>query len=133
MIVVDASVVTSALTDDGPLGSAARTELGRDLHWAAPDHLAVEVFSAVRGLRAGARISEQRAVDALAALADVVVDRVPVPPLLRRMWELRGHVSGYDAAYAVAAESLGCPLLTVDRKLARAAGLRCEVRTALPG
>ncbi|PWJ51164.1 Predicted nucleic acid-binding protein, contains PIN domain [Quadrisphaera granulorum] len=132
MIVLDVSVLTSALTDDGPLGVAARAELSRDLRWAAPAHLVVEVFSAVRGRRAGGHITEERALDAIAALAAAVIEPVATSPLLRRMWELRGHVTGNDAAYAVAAESLGCPLVTADLRLARAAGLRCEVRVVRP-
>lgn len=132
MIVVDASVLTNALTDDGPVGALAREELARDVAWSAPEHLVVETFSAIRGRWLGGRIGEGRAVDALAALASAAVDVVGVRPLLPRMWELRANVSGYDAAYVALAEVVECPLVTADGRLARLPDLRCEVRVALP-
>ncbi|MEO7943217.1 MAG: hypothetical protein ABIR34_07435 [Marmoricola sp.] len=55
---VDASVLTNAFTDDGLVGTRSRAELARDAHWAAPEHLVVEVFSAVRGRWLGKKISE---------------------------------------------------------------------------
>lgn len=131
MIVVDASVLAHALTDDGDLGRAARDHLASDVHWAAPEHLVVEVFSALRGRWLGGRVSDQRTEAALAALQEAAVDLVTVAPHLPRMWQLR-DLSGYDAAYAALAEHLGCPLVTADARLARAPGLRCEVRLAVP-
>lgn len=47
--------------------------------------------------------------------------------LLGRMWERRDNMSGYDAASVAAAEHLGVPLVTSDKRLASAPGLRCEV------
>ncbi len=132
MIVVDASVLTNALTDDGPIGVRGRDELGRDAHWAAPDHLVVEVFSAIRGRWLGGGISEQRAVDALAATAAASIDLMAVASLMGRMWELRANVTGYDAAYLAVAETMQCPFVTADARLGRIPGLRCEVRIALP-
>ncbi len=132
MIIVDASVLTNALTDDGPVGTRARNELARDEHWAGPEHLIVEVFSAVRGRWLGQKILEKRAEDALTGLRSVAIDLVAVAPLLKRMWELRSNVSGYDAAYLAAAETFGCALVTADARLTRVPDLRCEVRLALP-
>ncbi len=132
MIVVDASVVTNALTDDGPVGARSRAELARDAHWAAPEHLVVEVFSAVRGRWLGHKISAKRAEDALSAMGNTAIDLLTAAPLLNRMWELRSNVSGYDAAYLVVAETFGCALVTADARLARVPDLRCEVRLALP-
>lgn len=132
MIVLDASVLANALTDDGPVGMAARTELGRDAHWAAPEHLRVEVFSAIRGRWMGRTFSEPRARDALTALAASTVDLVATGPLLPRMWDLRNNVSGYDAAYIAVAETLDCALVTADGRLSRVSNLRCEIRVALP-
>lgn len=132
MIVLDASVLANAFTDDGPVGLAARAELARDVHWAAPEHLGVEVFSAIRGRWLGRKISEQRARDALTALASSTVDLVPIGHLLERMWDLRNNVSGYDAAYIAVTETLDCALVTADGRLGRVSGLRCEIRVALP-
>lgn len=127
MIVVDASVLTNALTDDGPLGVRARAELGRDPHWAAPEHFAVEVFSAIRGRLLGDKISERRAVDALVALAAATIDVTATAVLLPRMWELRANATGYDAAYLATAEAWNCPLVTADERLAGVPGTRCDV------
>ncbi len=128
MIIVDASALTNALTDDGPIGEGGRAELARDLHWAAPEHLVVETFSAVRGRFLGGRISRQRAVDCVKALAELNIELISTTHLLPRMWQLRDNVSGYDAAYLAAAEAYGCPLVTADVRLTRVRGLRCDVR-----
>lgn len=132
MIVVDASALANAFTDDVPVGIHSRAELARDAHWAGPEHLVVEVFSAVRGRWLGQRISADRAADALSALVSATIDLVPSAPLLARKWELRSNVTGYDAAYVAAAETFGCVLVTADARLARVPGLLCEVRLALP-
>ena len=132
MIVVDASVLTNAFTDDGPVGTAARAQLARDPHWAAPEHLLVESFSAVRGRWLGRRIGDARALDALEAISSAAVELVSVRPLLDRMWELRDDVSGYDAAYVALAEAYECPLVTADVRVERVPHLCCEVRVAAP-
>jgi len=132
VIVLDSSVLANALTDDGPVGTHARAELARDPHWTGPDHLVVEVFSTVRGRWLGNRISEQRAEDALTAMASASIDLVAATPLLAGMWELRRNVTGYDAAYLAVAETFGCPLVTADARLSRVPNVRCEIRIALP-
>lgn len=127
MIVVDASVLTEALTGDGTAGKAARARLMRDNHWAAPEHLVVETFHAVRGRRLGSKITQERADAAIAALARMSIETVDVQRLLPRMWELRANVSGCDAAYIAAAETFACPLVTGDARLSRRKVARCEV------
>lgn len=42
---------------------------------------------------------------------------------------MRDAVSSYDGWYVALAEALDVPLLTLDRKLARAAGPRCAFLT----
>ena len=125
-------MLVNALTDDGPVGQTSRAELSRDAHWAAPEHVLVETFSAVRGRHLGGTITKRRASDALDAVAVSAIGLLSTKPLLPRMWQLRENVSGYDAAYVAAAESYGCPLLTTDVRLTRIGGLRCEVRLAVP-
>jgi pimeloyl-ACP methyl ester carboxylesterase len=48
----------------------------------------------------------------------------PLPPidLLSRVWHLRDSLTAYDAVYVALAEALETPLLTTDRKVARAHG-----------
>jgi predicted nucleic acid-binding protein len=132
VIVVDASVLTNAFTDDGPVGAAARAELAGDAHWAGPEHLLVESFCAVRGRWLGHKIGGERAVDALAAIASAAIEVVSVRPLIERMWELRDNVTGYDAAYLALAESFDCVLVSADARLARVPDVRCEIRIVLP-
>ncbi|MFP5220376.1 MAG: type II toxin-antitoxin system VapC family toxin [Actinomycetes bacterium] len=66
---------------------------------------------------------------ALAAtdLADLPLERARHAPLPARCWELRQHLTPYDAAYVALAEALDVELLTVDARLAAAPGLRCAV------
>ncbi len=132
MIVVDASVLTNAFIDDGPIWQVARVELAWDARWAGPEHLLVEAFSAIRGRWLGRKIGDDRAADSLMAIAAAAINLTSVRPLLERMWELRANVSGYDAAYLALAESVGCPFLTANVRLGRWPDLRCEVRLAIP-
>lgn len=127
MIVPDASLLTMALTDDGPGGSAAQGALLADSHWIAPDHLSVEVTSAIRGRWLGGRISGERADGALQTLLALTVTYVAFAELGQRVWELRHNVTPYDAAYLAVAEMNGCRLVTIDRKLRDCAGGHCTV------
>jgi len=72
-------------------------------------------------------IDERRAGIALADLADLPLRRAPHLPLLPRCWELRHNLTPYDAAYVALAEALEVALVTADRRLSRAAGIRCAV------
>lgn len=128
VIVVDASVLADALVDDGPVGDAARAELTGDPHWAAPSHLLVEVMSVIRGKVLGGKLGLARAKEAIDALPSLVIDEVGVAMLVDRMWQMRGNVTAYDAAYVAAAELMACPLVTGDGRLAKASGIRCEIR-----
>lgn len=128
MIVIDASALAEALTGDGPLAEDARTALSADPRWAAPSHLMVETMSVIRGRLLGGKITRDAAESAVADLHEIVVDRFDESFLLNRVWELRGNLTPYDAAYVAAAEVLDAPLVTADGKLARATGPRCEIR-----
>lgn len=126
MIVVDASVLASALLGDGESGRASRALLrGQEL--SLPDLADVEVASVIRRRwRAGA-IALKRYEAAIADLMDLPAERFPARPLLPRILELRDNFSSYDANYVALAELLQCPLYTGDRRLASAAGARCDV------
>ena len=132
MIVIDASVLADALIDDGPVGAAARAALAADAHRAAPSHLLVEVVSVVRGRALGGKLRPARAQEVVDALPTLVIDQVDVATLVDRMWQLRGNLTAYDAAYVAAAEALGCPLVTADGRLAKANAVRCEIRLVSP-
>jgi predicted nucleic acid-binding protein len=42
------------------------------------------------------------------------------------MWELRGNLTPYDAAYVALAELTGAILVTGDERITSAPGTRCE-------
>jgi predicted nucleic acid-binding protein len=126
MIVVDASAALTALLNDGP----ARQTIGsQGLH--APHLIDSEVASALRRQVHANRIAADDGWRALDAWRRIGVTRYPVSGLLQRIWELRDNLSAYDASYVAVAEQLDCALLTADRRLSNAVGLRCSV-TVVP-
>ncbi|MHB1194188.1 MAG: PIN domain-containing protein [Longimicrobiales bacterium] len=54
------------------------------------------------------------------------VDLIAYEAVTERAWELRDNLTLYDAWYAAVAELLGAELATLDLRLARAAGPKCE-------
>jgi len=125
MIVVDASVLATALGDDGDDGRRARERLiGERL--SAPELIDLEVASVFRRLCAGAQLDPQRAAQALTDLDVLRLDRVPHRPLVQRCWELHHNVTVYDAAYIALAELLNAPLVTADQRLIKAPGATCR-------
>lgn len=126
MIVVDASVIVTALADDGPDGARARSRL-RGERLAAPHLIDVEVASAWRRMTASGVLDERRASLAFADLRAIRVDRVPHAPLLDRCWQLRANLTVYDAVYVALAEITESVLVTADARLASSPGPRCSV------
>jgi len=126
LIVVDASVIVTALADDGPDGDRARDRL-RGERLAAPHLLDLEVTSAWRRLVAAGALDERRARLALTDLQGLRVDRVRHGSLIDRCWELGKNFTVYDAAYLALAELLDATLVTADGKLAKAPGPRCAI------
>ena len=61
------------MTDDGPAGDAAQAELATDPHWAAPEHLRVEVTSAIRGRWLAGKLSDERADAAVRTLNQLTI------------------------------------------------------------
>ena len=108
-------------------GRKARAALAGDIEWVAPEHWKAEIFSVVRGLALGKKITDEWASHVVSLLPRVGVKSVPLDDLLPRMWELRGNVSGYDAAYVALAEARGVTLVTADGRLGRAAMSFCRV------
>jgi predicted nucleic acid-binding protein len=108
-------------------GRKARAALARDTEWAAPEHWKAEVFSVVRGLLLGRKISEDLARRAIERLPRLGVETVSLDDLFSRMWRLRAAISGYDAAYVALAEARDLGLVTSDARLARAAIAHCRV------
>jgi predicted nucleic acid-binding protein len=126
LIVVDASIVVTALTDDGPDGDRVRARL-RGERLVAPHLIDIEVVSAWRRLAAAGDVDERRVALAMEDLRSIRLDRVPHVPLVGRCWELRQSLTVSDATYVALAEAMHVALLTADAKLAAAPGLRCAV------
>ncbi len=126
MIVIDASVIAPALADDSDHGDRARTRL-RGERLLAPELLDLEVISALRRALAAGDLDDRRARLALDDFASLDVGRVGHGTLIERVWELRGNVTPYDAAYVALAEALAVVLVTADARLARAPGPRCAI------
>lgn len=126
MIVVGASIVVTALADDGPDGDRVRSRL-RGERLAAPHVIDLEVASAWRRLATSGALDERRAQLALDDLDALRIERAPHATLLARCWELRHNLTVYDAAYVALAEVMETRLLTGDAHLAAAPGTRCDV------
>ena len=126
MIVVDASVMASALGDDGQDGDRARQRLAGERLF-APELIDLEVASVWRRAARSGRLDDRRAGLALADLASMPLARASHRPLVARIWDLRANLAPYDAAYVALAELLDCVLVTADRGLGRASGIECEV------
>lgn len=131
MLVIDASVLATALGDDGSDGDAARARL-RDQQLAAPELIDLEILSVLRRQLSAGQLDLRRAQLALDDLLDLPIRRAPHAPLLMRCWELRDNLTVYDAAYVALAEALDTMLLTADTRLANAPGVRCPVELLSP-
>lgn len=125
LVVVDASTLVAFYASDDPRRDeiAGRLSAGDALF--APAHLDVEVISALRRLARGNAAVGRAAMHAVRHLAQFPIRRMPLAPLIERIWELRDNLTPYDAAYVTLAERLGGPLITCDAKMVGAQGPRC--------
>ena len=131
MIVVDASVLATALGDDGPDGDRARARL-RGERLSAPELVDLEVASVLRRQAHGGEVDIRRAALALADPARLAASagtaQAPAGPLLGAS----RHLTVYYASYVALAEALDVTLLTGDGRLARATGPRCPIEMLRP-
>lgn len=122
--VVDASAVVELLL--GVVPASRRHEFSEEL--IAPDFIHAEVASAVRRIRLRDEIDEAKAQLLVHDLLELPIDIVPSRELISRAFDFCQRLGVYDACYVALAESLNAPLLTADRRLARASGLPVTVR-----
>jgi predicted nucleic acid-binding protein len=127
-LVIDASLVVSALVDSGDTGRWAEARLASG-PLSAPHLMPVEVTNILRRAAAKGEITQDVAAMAHADLLDLRVELFPYAPFASRVWELRGNVTSYDAWYIALAESLGSSVATLDRRMAKAPGPRCDFDT----
>lgn len=124
-VVVDASVVVAALINAGPAGDWAESILMSG-SLAAPHLMPVEVANVLRRSALAGDISAAVASLAHDDLVSLRVELFPYSSCASRVWELRSTVTAYDAWYVAVAEILGANLATLDVRLSRASGSRCQ-------
>lgn len=121
MIVVDASAWATALIDAGPAGEACRAALGADSSWLAPGHAPLEVLRTLRRCELSGALDRE----ATERLADQVLETeirlVGDSATLAHAWRLRHNLSLYDGPYVSLALRFAVELITLDRRLERAA------------
>jgi predicted nucleic acid-binding protein len=128
VIVIDASAIVDYLLEFEPQATWAAGQMAageQSLH--APYAVDVEVLATFRRGVLGAHFSAARARMALDDFHAVPIRRYPQKPFLERAWELRENLTVPDALYVALAEALEAPLVTTDRRLARAHGPRIEI------
>ncbi len=128
MTVVDASILIAAFVENTTDAAWSRTAIARrDIR--GPEFVLSEVTNVLRRLELINRITSDDAKSALDDILGFGLDLYPFTPYADRIWELRHNLTAYDAWYVALAESLCCPLVTLDRRISRAGGVRCEVIT----
>ena len=127
-LVVDSSAVVAALTNGRADGDWARAAM-RDESLVGPGHVHVEVSNVLRRLVLAGLLPRDLAALAHEELIRLRIRTYDFQPLAARVWALHPSVTAYDAAYVALAEYLDLPLLTVDRRLARADGPTCDFVT----
>jgi predicted nucleic acid-binding protein len=127
-VVIDSSVLIAALVDSGPQGAWAEGVLASGaLH--APELIRAEATNVLRRLERAKQITTAEANAAHEDLMQLNLELFSFDPFAERIWELRHTVTSYDAWYVAVAEALRLPLATLDRKLAKASGIACELLT----
>ncbi len=124
MTVVDASAVVDLLLPPADVERRAfllaeAPEPGEP--WLAPDILPFEVFSVIRRQVLRDALPAKLATHALRRLRKLPITFIPTGSLLGPAWNLRTRFSAAGALYASLALRAQEPLLTTDKRLARAA------------
>ena len=126
MVVADASAMVAAMVESSPRGDWASSELyGESI--AGPEILLAESSNVLRLLEQSGKVSRAEIAEAHRELMRTDIKLHPFAPFAARVWELRHNLTAYDAWYVAVAESLDCPLVTLDERLARAPGPTCPI------
>lgn len=123
--VVDSSAVVAALIDSGSAGRWSEDVFAsHDL--IAPQLVLVEASNILRRAVLARDVSDELASLAYADLLSLRIRLFPYEPFAERVWQLRENLTAYDAWYVSVAEAVGAPLVTLDKRLVRATGPRCD-------
>jgi len=115
--------MVSILLEPGPDAEPIRERVespGESLH--VPHLLNILRRQTLRGI-----LAEERGATVLQDLESIRMMRYAHVPRLERIWNLRGNLTAYGAAYIALAEALDAPLVTTDTRLAQARGNRVTV------
>lgn len=123
-LVVDASVFVAALLDTASAGRWAESIIVRET-MVAPELAMVETTNILRRLERAKEISPLEAGLAQRDFMRLDIQLFPFAPFAERIWTLRNNFTSYDAWYVALAETLECPLATLDQKLTHANGTNC--------
>lgn len=125
VLVADASAIVELLIEPGERGEwVAKQVLGKRLF--APELVHYEAANILRREERKGTIDQTTASMAFRDLRDLDIHLEPFSVLASRVWELRGSITSYDAAYVAVAEWRNAPLLTADGRLTRSNGGRCR-------
>ena len=128
-IVIDSSTLVAALIDTGPAGAWAELLIAEHELY-APGLVRVEAMNVLRRLELANRITTPEATAAQEDLMQLEIELFPLEPFAGRVWELRRSLTSYDAWYVAVAEALRFPLATLDGRLVKANGPKCEFLVA---
>ena len=124
--VFDGSALVAVLAGSGRERRWAESLLAAD-SVAGPEVVLAEVANVLRRLERSGRLSPSQAASAARHVLQLDIELFPFTPFASRVWELRHNLTAYDAWYVAVAELHGGPLATLDRRLGRADGPRCEI------
>lgn len=127
-LVIDSSALVSVLADAGPVGDWVAATIA-DTGLVAPELVIFETANVLRRQQLAGRLEPVEATLAHQDLTSLAIQLWPYRPLAERSWELRGTLTAYDASYVALAEHLDAPLVTLDARLGRASGPRCQIVT----
>ena len=112
--------------DTGPEGAWAESVVaGGEL--TCPELALAEASNILRRLELTGDLSRLEATVAHENLMRLDLGLFPFAPFAGRIWDLRMNLTCYDAWYVALAEALDSPLATLDERLERSTGPRCEI------
>jgi predicted nucleic acid-binding protein len=111
----------------GPRTPSLLARLREEDEIVAPHVIDLEILQTLRGLTRGGHITADQASDTRADFRALAVTRYAHGALGDCIWELRHNLTTYDAAYVALAETLDCPLVTSDVRIAESSGHHADV------
>ncbi len=126
LLVIDGSALVALLADAGPAGRwVVSSTAGAPL--AAPELALFEAANILRRQALFGLLDKTQATLCHADLLALPIQLWPYLTLAERSWELRHNLTASDASYVALAELLDTTLVTLDSRVAKATGPRCQI------